>query len=352
MKFSLFHLSSFFPEYHASEAQFYQEMLEETDRAEAYGFHSVWFAEHHFHNYGGHLPSVPVLGAAVAQRTKNIRIGSGICLLPLQDPIRVAEEYALLDCLSGGRLEFGIGRGFQRMEYDAFERNMADSRALFEEAHDIILKAWREERFSYEGTFRKVQNLRVIPKPVQKPPPMYVACIFTEESFEWTGKMGYNLMVVPYASPDPAFLAGRMNLFRQARKVHGHTTDPEILGVYHFYCGETPEKAREEPREAMLRYVQSVISANQETAYSEQYRMYKALPEAFKGFNYDYLYPNKVIFGDPDQCIERIKQICNSGVTTVSLLINFGGLDHAKIMASFERFAKYVLPKFKYSPEQ
>ncbi len=164
--------------------------------------------------------------------------------------------------------------------------------------------------------------------------------------------MGYNLMVVPYASPDPAFLAGRMNLFRQARKVHGHTTDPEILGVYHFYCGETPEKAREEPREAMLRYVQSVISANQETAYSEQYRMYKALPEAFKGFNYDYLYPNKVIFGDPDQCIERIKQICNSGVTTVSLLINFGGLDHAKIMASFERFAKYVLPKFKYSPEQ
>jgi natural product biosynthesis luciferase-like monooxygenase protein len=346
MKFSLFHLSSFFPEHHASEAQFYQEILEETDRAEAYRFHSVWFAEHHFHNYGGHLPSVPVLGAAVAQRTKNIRIGSGICLLPLQDPIRVAEEYALLDCLSGGRLEFGIGRGFQRMEYDAFERNMADSRVLFEEAHDIILQAWREERFSYEGTFRKVQNLRVIPKPVQKLPPMYVACIFTEESFEWTGKMGYNLMVVPYASPDPAFLAGRMNLFRQARKAHRHTTDPEILGVYHFYCGETPEKAREEPREALLRYVQSVISANRETAYSEQYRMYKALPEAFKGFNYDYLYPNKVIFGDPDHCIEQIKQIRNSGVTNVSLLINFGGLDHAKIMASFERFAKYVLPKF------
>lgn len=347
MRFSLFHLPSFFPEHHVSEAQFYQDMLAETDQAEAYGFHSVWFAEHHFHNYGGHLPSVPVLGAAVAQRTKNIRIGSGICLIPLQDPIRVAEEYALLDCLSGGRLEFGIGRGFQKMEYDAFERNMADSRALFEEAHDIIMKAWREEHFSHDGPFRKVQNLRVIPKPVQKLPPIYVACIFTEESFEWTGKMGYNLMTVPYASPDPEFLVNRINVFRNARKAHGSTTDPEVLGVYHFYCGETPEKAKEEPREAMLRYVQSVASANPEPAYSDQYKMYKALPQAFKGFSYEYLYPHKVIFGDPDQCIERIKEIHSFGVTNVSLLINFGGLEHAKIMASFARFAKYVLPKFQ-----
>jgi len=141
MRFSLFHLPSFFPQFHTSEAQFYQDMLAETDRADALGFHSVWLAEHHFHNYGGHLPSVPVLGSAIAQRTKQIRIGSGICLVPLQDPVRVAEEYAMLDCLSGGRLEFGIGRGFQKMEYDAFERNMGDSRALFEEAHDIIMKA-------------------------------------------------------------------------------------------------------------------------------------------------------------------------------------------------------------------
>lgn len=347
MKFSLFHLPSFTPPFHTSEAQFYQDMLTETDRAEAYGFHSVWMAEHHFHNYGGHIPSVPVLGSAIAQRTHNIRIGSGICLIPLQDPIRVAEEYAMLDCLSGGRLEFGIGRGFQKMEYDAFERDMADSRLLFEESHDVIIKAWTEDHFSYQGKFRKVQDLTVIPKPVQKIPPIYVACIFTEESFEWTGKMGYNLMTVPYASPDPEFLIGRINRFRDSRKAHGYTTEAEVLGVYHFYCGETPEKAKEEPREAMLRYVQSVVAANKEAAYSDQYKMYKALPQAFQGFSYDYLYPHKVIFGDPDQCVERIKQIQTFGVTNVSLLVNFGGLDHTKIMESFDRFAKYVLPKVR-----
>ena len=153
MKISLFHLPSFFPEVHKSDAQFYQDMLAETDIAESLGFHSVWFAEHHFYNYGGHLPSVPVIGAAVAQRTKNIRIGSGIALLPLQDPIRIAEEYAMLDCLSGGRLEFGIGRGFQKGEYDAFERDMGDSRALFEEAHDIIINAWTSEKHSFNGSF-------------------------------------------------------------------------------------------------------------------------------------------------------------------------------------------------------
>ena len=172
MKFSWFHLPTFYQEFHGSESQFYQNMLEETDRAEALGFHAVWCAEHHFYDYGGHIPSVPVLGAAIAQRTKRLRIGSGIALASLQAPIRLAEEFAMLDCLSGGRLDFGIGRGFQKVEYDAFERDMADRRVLFEEAHEIIIKAWTQERFSHEGKFRTVKNLRVIPKPKQKLPPV------------------------------------------------------------------------------------------------------------------------------------------------------------------------------------
>ena len=350
MKFSLFHLPTFFPEFHASEAQFYEDMLLETDRADALGFHSVWFAEHHFYNYGGHIPSIAVLGSAVAQRTKQIRIGSGIALITLQDPIRVAEEFALLDCLSGGRLEFGIGRGFQKAEYDAFERNMADSRALFEEAHDIIMKAWTEERFSYEGKFRQIRNLRVIPKPIQKLPPVYVACIFTPESFEWTGKQGHNLMVVPYASPNPEALVSNIKLFRDTHTAHGKTTAPETLGVYHFYCGETAAKAKEEPREAMQRYLKAVIESNQEAAYSDQYQAYQGLQKGFQMMDYDdYLYPHRVLFGDPDQCVERIKQIRSMGVTNISLLVNFGGLAHSQILASLDRFAEHVMPRVQGS---
>ena len=347
MRFSILHLPTYYPEYHGSEAQFYQAILAECDRAETHGFHSAWFAEHHFHAYGGHIPSVPVLASAVAQRTKKLRLGSGICLIPLQDPIRVAEQFAMLDCLSGGRLEFGIGRGFQKMEYDAFERGMDDSRVLFEEAHDIIMKAWTENNFSYAGKFRQVKNLTVIPKPVQKLPPIYVACIFTEESFAWTGTQGYNLMTVPYAAPDPKFIIGRIAHYRAARAVAKHPGQGEVMAVYHFYCGETAEQAIADTREPMLRYVQAVIASNKEAAYSEQYKMYAALPQAFAGFTYETLYPQRVIFGDPAQCAARIEEIAAMGVTNVSLLVDFGGLPHAKIMASMDRFAEAVMPRFR-----
>jgi alkanesulfonate monooxygenase SsuD/methylene tetrahydromethanopterin reductase-like flavin-dependent oxidoreductase (luciferase family) len=96
-----------------------------------------------------------------------------------------------------------------------------------------------------------------------------------------------------------------------------------------------------------MRYVGAAAAANQEAAYSDQYTVYQGLKNAFQAMDYDYLYPSRVIFGDPDQCIERIKQVLAVGVTNVSLLVNFGGLDHGKVMASLDRFAKYVLPKFQ-----
>ena len=158
--------------------------------------------------------------------------------------------------------------------------------------------------------------------------------------------MGHHLMVVPYAQPNPEVLVGRIQLFTQTRQAHGHTDAPEVLGVYHFYCGETAEKAKEEPREAMMRYINAVAASNQEAAYSDQYRPYQGLKDAFKTFDYEgYLYPHKVIFGDPDQCVERIQEIQSMGITNVSLLANFGGLAHDKIMASLDRFGREVLPR-------
>jgi alkanesulfonate monooxygenase SsuD/methylene tetrahydromethanopterin reductase-like flavin-dependent oxidoreductase (luciferase family) len=209
------------------------------------------------------------------------------------------------------------------------------------------MQAWTQERFSYEGKFRQVKNIQVIPKPVQKLPPIYVASIFTPPSFEWTGRMGYNLMVVPYAVAKPEILQGNLKLFRDTRKANGHTTEPEVLAVYHCYCGETAEKAKEEPREAMLRYLSAAAEANQEAAYSDQYTAYKKLREGFKMMDYTYLYPHRVIFGNPDQCTERIREIQASGMTNVGLIVNFGGLEHGKVMASLERFATHVMPCFR-----
>ncbi len=179
---------------------------------------------------------------------------------------------------------------------------MGDSRLLFEEAHALIKKAWTEDHFSFEGKFRQVRNITVIPKPVQKLPPFYVACIFTEESFAWAGAQGHNLMTVPYAAPTAKFINGRIATYQDARRAAGFTTPGEILGVYHFYCAQTSEQAIADTRGPMMRYVQSVIDSNEEAAYSNQYQAYKSLSEAFRGVTYETLYPHKVVIGDPAQC--------------------------------------------------
>jgi len=348
MKFSLFYLTSYFPEIHGSVRGFYDQLLGQVDEGERMGLHAVWLAEHHFFDYGGHIPSIPVLGATIAERTTKMKIASGIAMIGLQDPIRVAEQFAMLDQLSGGRVLFGIGRGFQKCEFDAFQRKMDDSRIAFEEAHEVIRKAWTEERFSFDGRFTKVKNLRVIPKPLQKPmPPIYVACTFTPQSFEWTGTQGHNLLVVPYAAPDLAVVKRNIDLYRSSFATAGYGSKGDVVCASHFYCGETAEKGQEEPRAALMRYLGQFSESTRDAQHSEAYVGYDGLSEALSKFDYDtFLYPNRVVFGDPDQCVERIRALEAMGITQIGMVIDFGGLANEKIRASLERFRKYVMPKF------
>jgi alkanesulfonate monooxygenase SsuD/methylene tetrahydromethanopterin reductase-like flavin-dependent oxidoreductase (luciferase family) len=160
--------------------------------------------------------------------------------------------------------------------------------------------------------------------------------------------MGYNLMVVPYALPKPEMLADNLRSFHEARTAHGHNGAADILAVYHSYCGETAAKAKEEPRDAMLRYLGAVAESNREAAYSSQYAAYSNFQSGFKiMMDYDRaLYPHRVIFGDPEQCVERIRQIEALGVTNVALLVNFGGLGREQVMSSLDRFGAEVMPRF------
>lgn len=348
MKFSLFYLPTYFPEIHGTEQNLYNDMLEEIIFADKTGFHSVWFAEHHFYAYGGIIPSVPLMGMAVATQTKNIRIGSGVALLPLNDPIRLAEQFAMLDVFSNGRLEFGIGRAFQKPEYQAFNVPMSESRERFNEAHEIIMLSWLEERFSFKGKFRELHNLRVLPKPIQSPhPPISVACVLSQESFEWTGKHGYNLMYVPYVfSLEDS--RQRISWYKNALSEAGHDASKrEIMLVYHCYVGETLKQAQDYPKPYILRYMQTASEPNQEDAYSKDYQNYSGLGKLFGSIDYDFLYPDRVIFGDPKECIRRIKEIEDLGATHISLVVNFGGIDHKEVMESLERFVKEVMPHFQ-----
>ena len=199
MKFGILFLPTYVPELDGSEAQAYQNMLEQVDRAEALGFEGVWLTEHHFQYYGGLVPAPPILAAAIAQRTRRIRLGMAVTLLPFHRPVRVAEDLAMVDILSGGRLDWGVGRGFLNWEYQNLGVAVEESRDRFAECLDIVLKAWTEDSFTDQGRFHQYRDLSVVPRPIQRPhPPIWFAASASDESFILAGRRGYNLMTIPH----------------------------------------------------------------------------------------------------------------------------------------------------------
>src|SRR6266540_5089139 len=144
----------------------YGHALEEARLADELGFDAVWLAEHHFSSYGI-CPSLAVLAAAIARETRRVRIGTSVVIAPFAHPIRIAEDFAMVDVLSGGRLEFGLGRGYQPKEFQGLGVSMAHTHERFDEAYEIIRRAWSQDRMEFKGEFYEVPPVRVLPKPLQ-----------------------------------------------------------------------------------------------------------------------------------------------------------------------------------------
>jgi alkanesulfonate monooxygenase SsuD/methylene tetrahydromethanopterin reductase-like flavin-dependent oxidoreductase (luciferase family) len=178
MRFGLFSVADHYPtELPRSTAELYGELLEQAEAADELGFDSFWLAEHHFHEYGA-VPRPPIWMAAAAQRTRRIRLGSGVVVLPFDNPMRVAEDYAMVDVLSGGRLNLGVGSGYLRHELEGFGVSADDKRARFDEALEILLRAWTGEPVSFTDVHYQVNGVRINVRPLQEPrPPVWVATL-------------------------------------------------------------------------------------------------------------------------------------------------------------------------------
>ena len=194
MKFGVGYYTMQSPPHHKrSHKELYAEMLEEVAMADQMGFDSAWLSEHHFLD-DGYCPSVLLTAAAIAAKTNNIRIGTGVLLLPLHDPIRVAEDAAVADLISEGRLILGIGLGYRQEEFDGFGRTTKQRRGRMEEGIEILTKSWADEPFSLEGKYYKLENVNVTPKPVQKPIPIWIGA-FTEPAIRRAARIGAPLYV-------------------------------------------------------------------------------------------------------------------------------------------------------------
>jgi len=203
MKFDYYLLNSYVPELEGDGSALYQKWTEQVLLAEELGFHCAWFTEHHFLAFGGMLPNPQLLMAALAQRTHRIHLGSAVSVLPLHNPIRIAEDMAMLDILSGGRIEVGLGRGMDVQYVDVLGADRTTAQEKFEEQLAMVRAAWTDEQFCWDGKFFQcAQPLSVLPKPVQRPhPPVWIPVGGTPDHSRMAGRLGYNLMTLPWYGP-------------------------------------------------------------------------------------------------------------------------------------------------------
>ena len=351
MKFGILYNTDYYPDVHGSASDYYNQILEQVQLEEELGFESVWFGEHHYSGYS--FGSPPVIAMAAANRTKRIRLGTGVSLIPLNHPIRLAEECAMLDVLSGGRLEYGIGRGFLKYSHEIFGINEDENHERYYEGTDIILKAWTStEPFSYEGKFWQLQDYSFFPKPIQQPhPPIYASGVVTPESFTWAGRKGLHL-ATGFFVPVQEQLRDNIQLYRQALQEAGHNpAERDVAGVFQMYCGESNEEAHRNGGQHVLNYYKFFGSLDQRSPHtSRSFEHYQGgVSRLFAGLTYEELDKrNLIMIGNPDNLIERIKWAQEYfGTNYLILEVAQGGMPHKYVMPSLERFAKSVMPHFQ-----
>jgi alkanesulfonate monooxygenase SsuD/methylene tetrahydromethanopterin reductase-like flavin-dependent oxidoreductase (luciferase family) len=187
------------PGRHGPLEEVYNRALERIEIMDRGGFDAVWLAEHHFTTFSV-CPSVHMLGVLAAARTRRLRIGTAVSLAALYHPLRLAEEVALLDMLSGGRVNWGAGRGFAPSEFNAFGVPVEESAARFREAVEIVLSSWTKERLTYKGAHFDFDNIEVLPKPLQQPhPPTWMAAT-SETAIDWAAGRGFSILMDPHCS--------------------------------------------------------------------------------------------------------------------------------------------------------
>jgi natural product biosynthesis luciferase-like monooxygenase protein len=344
VKFGYYILNTYVPELDGGSREVYGHWLEQIDAAEALGFDSFWVTEHHFRNFGGMMPSPSVMLAAAAQRTKKMRLGAAVSIIPMHNPLRIAEEFAMVDQLSGGRVNFGAGRGMHPTEYVVFGYDWSNSQKRLPEALDIILRAWSGDEFEWQGEHYRFPKLRVYPQPLQKPhPPIYVTAVRDPDSFQMVGTRGHHLMTLAWIATNEEQRL-RVEIYREALRDGGHNVeDKEVFTMYPAYVGESDALARTEVIEHWHRWRSFALEALNLGPGTPAYeRVYGHL-------EYDAMVQDgRGVFGGPESCARTLKRIIEIvGTTHIGLTFHFGGLSQSKVLKSMEHCARFVLPALR-----
>jgi alkanesulfonate monooxygenase SsuD/methylene tetrahydromethanopterin reductase-like flavin-dependent oxidoreductase (luciferase family) len=349
MEFGMFH--EFLRAKGQAEEDAFDKAFEIVDAAEAHGLDAMWIAELHVAPERSVAASPLVLAAAIAQRTRRMKIGIAVQVLPLCHPLQLAEEVTTVDHLSKGRLIFGVGRsGFPRT-YEAYGVPYAESRARFAETLDILKHAWSKERFSYAGQWYSFDNVCLVPKPYQKPWPEIRVAATSADTFPANGAAGHPIFcAVRFGTLSE--LGPNLAAYQKAWREAGHPGMGKVYLRVPVYVAASAEAARTEPEASIMGFYKYLGARIEESATLDGARPEEQRAERgarLQAITWDEVLRDKIIVGTPEQVARRLQDLRDElGLAGILAELNCGALiPHAKVLESLRLLCREVIPAMK-----
>ena len=327
-------------------SQIIAQTTEQVQYAEELGFTGAWLAEHHFTRYSMVCSSL-VLATHLAAHTRRIRLGTAVLVSPLHNPLRLAEDAAMVDVCSGGRLDVGFGRGAGGYEYHGYNLDHAESQERFQESIQIIQGLWTTPDFSYESRYNHLDRINLVPPPVQRPhPPIYIAATRTRATLEFLVSSGHNLCVA--VVQDTADAIDLCQRFVQLSQEAGTgRTMADIPFFRYCYVAETEAEVQRDTA-ARLDWVADIMdwrrNINRGSEVNQRLddwrRQRTQVPQG-----HEYLSRHRALVGTPDQCVAQIRELQKIGIDYFGCNFDFGGMEHRKVLKSMALFAREVMPQ-------
>ena len=348
MKFDLFYQ---LPEADTqTTARRYRELVDEAVAADMLGFDTIWLAEVHFARHFSVMPAPMMLLAAIAERTTRLRLGQAVSLVPLHHPMRLAEELAMLDVLSGGRVEFGAGRGAFNMNYRGYGVDMDTSRELFDEGLEFVKSAWTQKRVKFSGKHFTADGIEVIPKPVQQPHPPIRLAANSPDTFVYAGERGYRIFAGGPVNPFPV-LGDRLKIYDDALKKAGRERpDDWLAGLLLVFAGRDRASVRAVIEPSLRNYFHSVTEVIEPQSDLPVHREeFEKLRERLRAMDYDTAESIMAAYGEPEYIGDKIAELRERfGFDRLVCWFETGGIaGHQNVLDSMKLFAERVMPRFQ-----
>jgi natural product biosynthesis luciferase-like monooxygenase protein len=308
-------------------------LLDAARFADERGFTCVWTPERHFHEFGGPFANPSVTSAALAVTTRNLQIRAGSLISPLHNPVRIAEEWAMVDNLSGGRVAVSFGSGWNANDFFFFPERYATRQATMYEQIEAVRKLWRGEPLTFENSFGKEVSVSIYPKPVQPELPVWVTSSGNAETFASAGAVGANVLT-HLIGQDVETLAHKVRRYREAREQSGF--DPrggKVSLMLHTFLGADEGEVREKVRRPFREYLRSAVSLEEKAALGggtisgghtiDPHHIPDSLREELLDLTFERYFRTAALMGTPSGCKELVWELKGAGVDEVACLIDF-----------------------------